>query len=90
MVIVREDEISEETPDTANAPVYITETQLMEPEDYQVLQNKLYAIGREANKSVVAVQGIGEATDWFDTDACETESQGTGIIASWYDRSMSI
>ena len=64
-----------------DAPVYITETQLMEPEDYQVLQNKLYAIGREANKSVVAVRGIGEATDWFD-NAYETESQGTGIIVA--------
>ena len=70
----------EETPEE-NAPVYITETQLMEPEDYQVLQNKLYAIGREANKSVVAVRGIGEATDWFD-NAYETESQGTGIIVA--------
>ena len=48
---------------------------------YQVLQNKLYAIGREANKSVVAVRGIGEATDWFD-NAYETESQGTGIIVA--------
>ena len=80
VVISGEDEISEETPEE-NAPVYITETQLMEPEDYQVLQNKLYAIGREANKSVVAVRGIGEATDWFD-NAYETESQGTGIIVA--------
>lgn len=80
VVISGEDEISEETPEES-APVYITETQLMEPEDYQVLQNKLYAIGREANKSVVAVRGIGEATDWFD-NAYETESQGTGIIVA--------
>ena len=54
-----------------------------------MLQNKLYAIGREANKSVVAVRGIGEATDWFD-NAYETESQGTGIIADSGHRSMSI
>ena len=80
VVISGQDEISDEAPEESD-PVYITEAQPMEPEDYQVLQNKLYAIGREANKSVVAVRGIGETTDWFE-NAYQTESQGTGIIVA--------
>ena len=78
VVISGQEESSAEQSEESE-PVYITETQQMEPEDYQILQNKLYAIGREANKSVVAVRGIGETTDWFE-DAYQTESQGTGII----------
>ena len=31
--------------DTADEPVYITETQQMDLNDYQILQNKLYAVG---------------------------------------------
>ncbi len=80
VVISGQDETSDEVPEESD-PVYITEAQPMEPEDYQVLQNKLYAIGREANKSVVAVRGIGETTDWFE-NAYQTESQGTGIIVA--------
>ena len=80
VVITGQEEESADTPETSE-PVYITETQQMEPEDYQILQNKLYAIGREANKSVVSVKAIGETTDWFD-DAYQTESQGTGIIVA--------
>ena len=80
VVISGQDETSDEAPEESD-PVYITEAQPMEPEDYQVLQNKLYAIGREANKSVVAVRGIGETTDWFE-NAYQTESQGTGIIVA--------
>lgn len=80
VVITGQEEESADTPESSE-PVYITETQQMEPEDYQILQNKLYAIGREANKSVVSVKAIGETTDWFD-DAYQTESQGTGIIVA--------
>ena len=80
VVISGQDEVSDETPEETD-PVYITETQQMEPEDYQILQNKLYAIGRAANKSVVSVKAIGETTDWFE-DSYQTESQGTGIIVA--------
>lgn len=74
-----EEEETEENADVQSDPVYITETQQMELADYQVLQNKLYAVGREANKSVVAVTGIGQATDWFE-DSYQTKNQGSGII----------
>ncbi len=59
--------------------VYITETQQMELKDYQVLQNKLYAVGKEANKSVVSVTGIKNMQDWFESDY-ESMGWGSGII----------
>lgn len=59
--------------------VYITETQQMELKDYQVLQNKLYAVGKEANKSVVSVAGIKNMQDWFESDY-ESKGWGSGII----------
>lgn len=82
VVISGKDETTDNT-QTADEtePIYITETQQMEPEDYQILQNKLYAIGRAANKSVVSVKAIGETTDLFE-NAYQTESQGTGIIVA--------
>ena len=76
-VVLSSDETKEA--DTADEPVYITETQQMDLNDYQILQNKLYAVGREANKSVVSVKGIGQTTDWFDTEHV-MENQGSGII----------
>ena len=76
-VVLSSDETKEA--DTADEPVYITETQQMDLNDYQILQNKLYAVGREANKSVVSVKGIGQTTDWFDTEHV-MENQGSAII----------
>ena len=56
VVISGEDEISEETPEE-NAPVYITETQLMEPEDYQAILDKMddgiFIVNRQG--SIIAV-----------------------------------
>ena len=37
------------------------------PEEYQKLQSKLYAIGSEANKSIVTVTGVTSDVDWFNT-----------------------
>ena len=73
-VVLSSDETKEA--DTADEPVYITETQQMDLNDYQILQNKLYAVGREANKSVVSVKGIGQTTDTEHV----MENQGSGII----------
>ena len=62
-----------------------TETQIvyetMTLEDYQGLQNEMYAIGREANKSVVAVTGVKSNTDWFN-NSYESKGQGSGIIVA--------
>lgn len=51
----------------------------LELEDFQNLQNKLYAVGREANKFVVTVTGVKSNTDWFN-NVYESRGQASGII----------
>ncbi len=58
-------------------PVYIEKE--LEIEDYQILQNKLYAIGKKGNRSVVTVTGVTSNMDWFDS-AYESENQASGLI----------
>lgn len=48
-------------------------------EDYQALQNEMYAIGREANKFIVTVTGVKSDTDWFN-NPYERKGQASGII----------
>lgn len=59
--------------------VIIQEPQELELEDFQDLQNKLYAVGREANKFVVTVTGVKSNTDWFN-NPYESRGQASGII----------
>ena len=47
--------------------------------DFQALQNEMYAIGKQANKFIVAVTGVKSNTDWFN-NAYESKGQGSGII----------
>lgn len=51
----------------------------LELSDYQMLQNKIYAIGKEANRSVVTVTGVVSDTDWFN-NSYESKGQASGII----------
>lgn len=51
----------------------------LELEDYQDIQNKMYAVGRAANKSIVTVTGVKSDTDWFN-NAYESKGQASGII----------
>lgn len=67
----------EEKEEPESQPVIVQEQ--LELEDYQALQNKLYAIGRQANKSVVTVTGVISGMDWFDTPY-ENENSSAGII----------
>lgn len=53
----------------------------IELEDYQKLQNKLYDVGREANRFVVRVTGVKSDTDWFH-NAYESKGQASGIIVA--------
>ena len=74
-----EPETEEETepePETEPAPVVVKELELS---DYQMLQNKIYAIGKEANCSVVTVTGVVSDTDWFN-NSYESNGQASGII----------
>lgn len=48
-------------------------------DDFQTLQNEMYAIGKQANKFIVAVTGVKSNTDWFN-NAYESRGQGSGII----------
>ena len=63
-------------PETEQAPVIVKELELS---DYQMLQNKIYAIGKEANCSVVTVTGVVSDTDWFN-NSYESNGQASGII----------
>lgn len=56
-----------------------TGLQELEIEEFQRLQNKMYAIGREANKFVVTVTGVKSDTDWFN-NPYESKGQSSGII----------
>ena len=51
----------------------------LEIADFQNVQNKLYAVGREANRFVVTVTAIKSDTDWFN-NAYESRGQASGII----------
>ena len=59
--------------------VYITEKKEMTLDDYQVLQNELYKIGNEGNRSIVTVTGIKEGVDIFDSPY-EATGQASGLI----------
>ena len=48
-------------------------------EDYQTLQKELYAIGKQANKSIVTVTGVTSSMDWFNTPY-ESQNQAAGVI----------
>ena len=77
-------ELAEEPVDTeavketeeATETVIVKELELS---DYQMLQNKIYVIGKEANRSVVTVTGVVSDTDWFN-NSYESKGQASGII----------
>jgi serine protease Do len=50
-------------------------------EDYQKIQNQLYAIGTEINKSMVTITSVTSDTDIFH-NSYEAEGQGAGVIIS--------
>lgn len=78
---IAETEEPTEEPSTQQAEV-TTQTIIkkeLELADYQQLQNKIYAIGKEANKSVVTVTGVVSDTDWYN-NAYESKGQSSGII----------
>lgn len=49
--------------------------------DYQVLQDELYKIGNEVNKSIVTVTGVDEELGWLENDF-ETAGKGSGLIVA--------
>ncbi|MCI9175607.1 MAG: serine protease [Lachnospiraceae bacterium] len=65
-------------PEEPEAEPVVVEAEL-EIEDYQELQNKLYEIGKQANKSIVTVTGVTSGMDWFNTPY-ENENTAAGIV----------
>lgn len=59
--------------------VYITKKQTMTLEDYQILQNQMYLIGNQVNRSIVTVTGVMEGMDIFDSPY-EAQGQASGLI----------
>lgn len=53
----------------------------LELADFQALQNKLYAVGKEVNRSIVTVTGVRSNTDWFN-NPYESKGQASGIIVA--------
>lgn len=89
VVTIPKDEMEEtetteasETESTEQETTEMVEVPVIEEfdiEDFQKLQNELYAVGREANKFVVTVTGVKSDTDWFN-NAYESKGQASGII----------
>lgn len=76
--VTEETETEEASTQTTEMPV-VTETWEPNLEDYQTIQNQMYAIGREANKFIVTVTGVKSDTDWFN-NPYESKGQASGII----------
>lgn len=75
--------VEKDTEQIASVPETETPTQIIYEQltlqDFQTLQNELYAIGKEANRFIVGVTGIKSNTDWFN-NSYESRGQGSGII----------
>ncbi len=73
-----EEEEKKEPPPQPESQTVVVQEEL-EIEDYQKLQDKLYNIGKQANKSVVTVTGVTSGMDWFNTPY-ENENRAAGVI----------
>lgn len=74
-VLESEEEIVPEPP-VAEMTIVKKELELA---DYQLLLNKIYAVGKEKNSSIVTVTGVVSDTDWYN-NAYESKGQASGII----------
>ncbi len=61
----------------------------LEVADFQELQNKLYAVGKEANRFIVTVTGVKSDMDWFN-NPYESRGQASGIIIADNGRELLI
>lgn len=78
-----EEENEKEEPET----VIINKTQAMDLNEYQVLLNKLYSIGRKADNFIVAVTGVSNDTDLFNT-TYESKGVGSGVIVAELEENL--
>ncbi len=73
----------------ASEPEVIVEQKSLELSDYQLLQNELYDVGRDANHSIVTVSLVSRGTDPFGS-AYEDEDQNMGLVISKDDSQIQI
>lgn len=76
------EETEQPTEAETEAAEEVTETTIvkeLEISDYQMLQNKIYAIGKEANRSIVTVTGVVSGTDWYN-NSYENNDLAAGVI----------
>lgn len=74
-----EEEVPDETSQQPQEPETVYVQEELGVEGYQNLQKELYAVGKQANKSVVTVTGVTSGMDWFNTPY-ESQNQAAGII----------
>ena len=84
------EEETAETAETESAEqVAAAPQQSLSISDYQTLQNELYAIGNQGNRSIVTVTSVVSSTDWFE-NSYESEGQGSGVIIKETDSEILI
>lgn len=74
-----EENESDKTGQNTQEPLIIEKPAAMDLGQYQALQNKLYEVGREADKFIVSVTNVKNDTDIFNT-SYESTGIGSGII----------
>lgn len=85
----KEEDTDPEKEEDTQPVQHVTEIQKLEVEDFQELQNKLYAIGKSANKAVVTVTGVKNNLDIF-YNTYEDKHQTSGIIFSSTEQELLI
>ncbi|MCD7708978.1 MAG: S1C family serine protease, partial [Clostridiales bacterium] len=74
-----QDEASEVSEEETESTTVVEVPSEITIDDYQTLQNELYAIGTRVNKSIVTITSVVSDTDWFN-NSYEREGQGSGTI----------
>lgn len=75
----REDQNTQDEIATEGTQIVIPPNISLSISDYQTLQDELYRIGNEVNRSIVTVSSAVSQTEWMENDF-ETEGQGSGVI----------
>lgn len=84
--VVIPDTEPEPEPETEKTQTIVKELTL---DDYQKLQNELYAIGNRANNSIVAITKVVSDTDWFN-NSYESVGTGAGVVIADNEKELLI
>ncbi len=84
-----ETDSQEQTEPDSQVQTVVQPQQSLSISDYQTLQNELYAIGNQGNRSIVTVTSVVSSTDWFE-NSYESVGQGSGVIIKETDSEILI